>query len=506
MATKRYDIGGFFNKLRDSQMDSTQAINMYESIDPITKKKTILPASGHEFVKDLVASNAFRAATVRNNLAYVVIGNEFIEIDSFFNETVLGTIGTSVGYVGLSQNEKQICIVDGTAGFIWDTGTSTFSTIVFGGPPFPPSGGSIVDFFPIDVTNIDGYFIFVGTEDRSGDIVPVWRISQLNNGKENATLDDVLFLSPGDVLVGCRALHLRLYIFGKSNTENWYPGTGLSGFPFVKDNSILFEHGLAAQGSLQQAFDVMFYISRDQDGVSGVQMITGTLPQKISTPAIDFALEGFSNIEDATSLLYKENGLIFYQINFTEDNRTFVFVYQDITPFQGGSWHELKTFDGNRHIGNTHFYLDNKHFIGSYLNQDLYELSYLIRTYASGPLESNKDLIKCILFGPLLENLGHKRIRLDRFEIVMVTGLLESPVIDPGQEPTISLSLSRDGGKTFGNIMEISVGNTSEFQKRVIFRRLGVLRGREIIPKIQFNFKIPLIITGIVLTYEDLSE
>jgi hypothetical protein len=502
MTIKRYDIGGFYNKLRDSQIDSTRSINSYQSMDPITQKKTIIPASGHKFAKDITASDAHRAGFVREDkgFSYIVVGNEVIELNTILAETVLGTIGTTSGYVGVSSNEKEVVFVDGTAGWRWDIAGATFSQIFFGGPPFPQPGPGI-GILPVDITNLNNFLIVVDPTTNK------WHVSQPNSAKDWATLDSVVFTGAGSILVGCRALHERLFIFGNLTTQVWSNPVvlvnppGVVPFPFIKDTSILIEHGLAARGSLKEAFELMFYISNDSSGVSGIQMIEGTLPQKISTPAMDLALQELTTIEDAQALLYKENGLIFYQLSFSTDNKTFVYVFPDTTPRQMGSWHELQTTAGDRHIASTHFYFTRKHYIGSYLDQRLYELSYLFSTY-------DGELIKNVLFGPLIETEGHKRIRIDRFEVVMVTGLIDPPVpvTDPSQQPQLFLSLSRDGGKTYGNIRKVSVGNTSDFQKRVIFRRLGVLRGRNIIPKIEFYSKIPLYITGIVLTYQDLPQ
>jgi len=498
--SRRYDIGGYFNQLRDSQIDSTQAINMYASVDPVTQKKTIVPASGHSIDGGAVitASNVHRASFVREDLgfAYIVVGDEVIQIDKFLAETVLGTIGTTQGYVGIDANQHEICFVDGTGAWRWDTDTSTFAQIFFGGSvsTFPQAGPG-ENFFPIDITNINGYLLAVdiGTSSIK------WRISQLDNARDWATLDFVNFLSPGDRLAGIRAHHKRAFIFGNVTTQVWYNGVGLSDFPFLEDTSILPEHGLAAVGSLKESFEVMFYISRDKSGVSGVQMVVGTLPVKISTPAIDLALQRLTNVEEGQAILYKENGLVFYQISFTTDEKTFVYVFPDTIPRPRGTWHQLSTLDGLRHVAATQFFFDNKNFIGSYLDTKLYELSFEITSY-------DGDLIRMVLIGPNLQTELHKRIRIDRFEVEMVTGLLPTPVVDPADEPNLLISFSRDGGKTFGNITRHSVGNTAEFQNRVMRRNLGVLRGRVLIPKLEFPFKIPLYITGIILTYEDLSE
>lgn len=501
MTTKRYDIGGFFNKLRDSEIGDAQSTNMYLTIDPITQKKAIVIASGHEFKKTINASNAWRAAIVleKKGLAFIVVGNEFIQLDTTLAETVLGTITTTDGYVGITATDNEVVLCDGTAMWRFDTNTTTFSEVFFGGPPFPQASPGITPkFTPIDVVNVNGFLVAI--DGSSTD----WRISLPNNARDWRTLDVVI--APFS-LVGVGTINKRLFVFGNSITQVWNNQTGATGFAFSEDESVLIEHGIASVGTALEAFQLMFYVSSDEDGISGVQMIAGTLPQKISTPAIDLALSKLTDVTAASAILYKELGLIFYQINFTADNKTFVYVMPDVQPRTLGSWHELQTYDGKRHIAQVHFYFTNKHFIGSYLNQDLFELSHLFRKYGvAPPAVAGSELIKCILVGLLIENEGHKRIRLDRFEIEMVTGLSDVPVLTTAEEPQIFLSLSRDGGKTFGNVMNRPVGSSADSAQRVIFRRLGVLRGRDLIPKIEFHYEVPLFILGIILTFEDLPQ
>jgi len=51
---------------------------------------------------------------------------------------------------------------------------------------------------------------------------------------------------------------------------------------------------------------------------------------------------------------------------------------------------------------------------------------------------------------------------------------LLDPVITIGANPTVSLRWSDDGGHTWGNYHNRSMGRIGEFNKRVIWRRLGM--------------------------------
>jgi hypothetical protein len=84
-----------------------------------------------------------------NDELFAVAGNKFYRISSAWAATELGTLTTSTGPVSMADNGAHVVMVDGTSGYGWTIGSSTFAE--FSDPDF-----EIAD----QVTFQDGYFLF----------------------------------------------------------------------------------------------------------------------------------------------------------------------------------------------------------------------------------------------------------------------------------------------------------------------------------------------------------
>ncbi len=69
---------------------------------------------------------------------------------------------------------------------------------------------------------------------------------------------------------------------------------------------------------------------------------------------------------------------------------------------------------------------------------------------------------------------------LQRLEILVQSGVGLST--GQGSDPKLMLSISRDGGHTYGNEMQLGVGKIGEYQARAFANRLG--RGRNLVCKV----------------------
>lgn len=482
-----------FRKERDPVISCETSINMYLIPAETNKeKKVLVPASGFDIPLP-IGMGDIRASFVFKEHLYVVSGAEVYEIDVLLLPTLLLTLATTIGYVGISANENQVIFVDGADAWVWDTVASTVTPVVFG---FPIS--------PVDVTMLDFYFIIPDGNKNQ------WYISALNDGTTWNVLDFANFSSVGDQLVGVRTLKRRVYLFGHISTEIWFDA-GVSifpntNFPFRRDNSSLFEHGCAAPKTIRENFELLFYLATNKEGAAGVMMAAGSgNPQKISTPEVDLFLQNLTSLSDSDAILYRENGIVFYQLSFTTDNKTLLFVLNT------QSWHELAMPDGSRHRANTHSFFINKHFIGMYDSNQLYELSYKYMTYAG-------ELIRCQIVSAPFFDENNKRIRVDRFELETIPGLPDATWANQQINPELSgmiednlngrtlLFISRDGGRTFGNGIWATNGRLGQYLMRTIWRRLGCQRARRWVFKIEYPYFTYFYVLGANIIYEVLPQ
>jgi hypothetical protein len=340
---------------------------------------------------------------------------------------------------------------------------------------------------------------------------------------------------PGTI-VACRTLHRRLFLFSQFFTEVWEnAGTGTN-LPFRRNNNALIEYGTPAIGSISVGFDRMFFLSQDRDGLGSVMQVEGTTASPISTRALDFIYAQYAadnHISDCRAFLIKENGIIFYRMNFTEANHTFVynFTLSNQAQEQTRLWHEEEVLNGDRHPTQTHAYFNGLNYVGHYLSPILYILD-------SATYTNDGEAIRRMRITKAIVPPGYQRLRIDRLQIDLLQGnisqlntqflpldlltensfiittedgddiLLEQGFLthDP-LDLEVFLSISKDGGQTYGYKQSAPMGNIGQRTFRTLWRKLGTIpRGQAFVTKFEFFEAVPFIILGASWAFEELPE
>lgn len=347
---------------------------------------------------------------------------------------------------------------------------------------------------------------------------------------------------PGNI-VACRTLHRRLFLFSLNFIEVWENAGVGTNLPFRRNNALLMEYGTPAIGSIVTGFDKMMFLSQDRDGLGAVMEVIGTESIPVSNRALDFQLAQYAaivtsppglGVADARGIFVKENGIIFYRLNFTTANHTFVYNVTLSNPQteEGKLWHEEQLLNGNRHPAQTHGYFNGVNYYGSYNSPVLYQVDQAFTT-------NDGQAIARIRIGRSHVPSTYNRTRIDRFMIDAIQGQLNSTnmtgildllaengnIIDTENgldlllesssgatiydytEPVVYLSYSKDGGVTFGNRISSSLGSIGDRTHRTVWRKLGVVpRGQGFVPKIEFFSSVPFTILGAAWFYEVMPE
>lgn len=338
---------------------------------------------------------------------------------------------------------------------------------------------------------------------------------------------------PGNI-VACRTLHRRLFLFSDFYTEVWENAGIGTNLPFRRNNSLLIEYGTASIGSVEVGFDRMFFISQDRDGLGAVMQVVGTEAAPISNRALNVQLSMYAKnqaISDCRSFLIKDNGIIFYRMNFTKANHTFVYNVSMSDPSSQVLWHEEEVLNGDRHPAQTHAYINGINYVGDYKSPTLYIVDPTIFT-------NNFESIRRMRISRPMATPGLQRRRIDRFQLNLVQGtidqinFIEVPIpiltqvglniltqsgnplliedslfISESITPEVFLSISRDGGQTFGYIIKAPMGKVGQRSFRTLWRKLGVIpRGQSFVVKIEFFNEIPFVVLGAVWANEVLPE
>lgn len=312
---------------------------------------------------------------------------------------------------------------------------------------------------------------------------------------------------PGTI-VACRTLHRRLFLFSQFFTEVWENAGIGTNLPVRRNNSLLMEYGTPAIGSIAVGFDKMFFLSQDRDGLGAVMEVIGSQSIPVSNRALDTQLSLYASnpstqgVSDCRGFLIKENGLIFYRMNFTKSNHTFVYNVSLSNPADPAAlfWHEEETLPGNRHPAQTHAYFNGVNYVGDYNSPILYILSSLAFT------NNGEKIRRMRIWRPFVPP-GYQRIRIDRFQLDLLQGSKEEIKLLPDLTPYVFLSISKDGGQTYGYTVKSPMGAVGQRKFRTLWRKLGAIpRGQAFVGKIEFFSPIPFIVLGAAWAMEILPE
>jgi hypothetical protein len=476
-------IGGTYLS-RSTNINASRAINFYPEMESDKDSKTIIALVGTPGTSLFVNSGAsvIRGMRPFNGLIYFVSGPYLYSVNNAGQiSSVLGTLVTSTGRISMKDNGltptggNQLIITDGVKGYIYDVNALTFNQI--SSPGFPTNGASTVTF-------MDGYFIVNNSLGSQS-----FYVSNLYDGTTwNALATAAASASP-DPIMALAVIHQNLFIVKQYASEFWYDAgvPTSSGCPFVRIGGAVIDYGTSAPWSVAQGDNSLFFLAQirnnDAGEFIGVVEMNGMQPQVISTPAINYQISQMSTIADAFGYCYSEEGHSFYVLTFPSANATYV--YDSTTGF----WHERSTYTNspnsvNRHIGNCYAYYNGKHLIGDWQTGNIYQMGNAYSDDAGNPIISIRTSQH------VYEKNDQNNMFIYRLWVDCETGVGTNTTLNPQAE----LSWSNDGGHTWSNGYQASLGAMGKYKTRLIWRRLG--RARDRIWRLQISDPVKKLIIG----------
>lgn len=310
------------------------------------------------------------------------------------------------------------------------------------------------DFFGASsVTFLDSRFVW--TVPNSGKVQWSNLLSTKTDALSYATAE-----AKSDNLVRVIACHGQLWLIGEKTTEIWNT-TGSNDSPFIRQSGAYIPIGCGAKNSVAVFGSSLIWLAQSEHGHCQIVMSQGYQAQRISNHAIEQELSHYAKVDDAYAFTYQKDGHNFYVISFPTAEKTWVF---DSTT---GMWHERSFFNWikskhEHHLAYCHCFVDGEHWVGDRKKPMILCLTDKADT-------DNGQIIVRERVTPCISPHG-QRLIFDELQLFCQVGQ-KSDI-----EPKILLDWSDDGGVTWSNDrMSIisSAGAMGEFNKRVIFRRLG---------------------------------
>jgi hypothetical protein len=459
-----------------------------------------------------VGNGPIRGLWVTNGVAYVVSGSEFYSLNTSWVATLIGSV-SGTGPVSMADNGTQIFIACNPLSYIYNVDTLAFAQIT--DPDFPGAGS---------VGYLDGYFVFNEPNSQK-----FWVTSLL----DGTSIDPLDFASaegyPDDV-VALIVDHREIFLFGNTSVEVWYDA-GTPDFPLARIQGAFMEVGCEAAYSVAKLDNSVFWLGSDARGRGIVYRANGYTPARISTNAIEYAMQSYGSIADAIGYTYQQDGHPFYVLVFPSAEATWVY---DVST---QLWHERAAFENGqflRHRSNCQMSFNDEIVVGDYENGQVYAFDLdvyadneheqkWLRSWRALPTgqnnlkrtaqhslqldaetgvglnaypaydgedistESGNIIVAEFVQGYLTTQAGDQLVTgANDGNEPLVTQVqpaedyngyaleTEAYAAAPGYDPQVMLRWSDDGGHTWSNEHWTSMGKIGAYGTRTFWRRLGM--------------------------------
>lgn len=437
----------------------------------------------------------------------------------------IGNLETSSGVVYITENNKpQILISDGVHLYIYD------QTI-------PGVGGTVqivpgLNFTPGYVTFHNTYFLCAASQDNtySPPANNTWRLSLQNQGytEDNTPMGStawpdiaqnvgLLSTKPDNTQAVVRfpSKGNMIFVMGSIVTEAWF-FTGAQLFPYQRNNQFNIDYGCISPASVAYMDEIVVWLAQNEKSGPIIMYSDGGMPKKITTDGIDFLFSELQTPQDSQGFLYRQDGHLFYHINFYSDNLSLFYDF-NTDKFYNASDQNLNYF-----IAAEIAFIGNQYYFVSKNTGNLYAFDTNFTTYQD--VESNTSTTPINYIIPRIRTCKNIRLPSQDYFIandfgftiesgetsyfqqsgngmpqqfgllnggnfLLLNGgnfnLLESQLPLRQDTPKVFLSVSYDGGAAFGAEWAYELPAIGYRRNRLMWWQGGI--GNDIVPQFRFQ-------------------
>ncbi len=447
-----------------------------------------------------------------------------------FGYSFVGDIATSSGDVYMAENlSKQILITDGFYIYAWDYNTKTFYSSAPGATnaisfPYPKSGYCAFQ---------NGRFIVCINDSQTWALSLTGSITQSNFfDNTNSSLNGTIQTKPGYIQasIPMPGGGNNIIIMGSNVCEMWQD-VGAALFPYQRLSTFNIDYGCANPASIGVLDNHVVWIAVNELAGPILLYTDGGAIKRISTDGIDYKLSNLTNPSDCTGFLFRQDGHLIYQFTFIQDNLTYAYDFN--TELFSIITDENLNYHPARQVV---FFLNNYYFI-SLKDGNLYQFD---TKFTSAEYFSGNEMIPRIRVLPpfrfptqryfignslgfTIENGEPNDITVITQEINKTYTLLTTesgifittesgiflgteqfsgtPVVNYISSANIQLSISVDGGETFGPSDSLPMNPTGRRTSRCIWYQLGIMN--DVTCQLRFNsFERFVVTDGILDVYQ----
>lgn len=439
--------------------------------------------------------------STRGNFLLVVLGSNIYRINPNLGWTFLLSISDpGIGEVFMDENlSSQIVIVNGTStAYIYNYTTGSIGAVDFsygtGGTPFTPNY----------VTYQNTYFIF-----GNGDTTTAgsqWFV--YNSGFNPTTLANPLQLkwvqtltiqTKPDFAKACIRIPSHgnnLLVMGSVVSEIWTSVAGLQ--IYQRQSSINIDYGVASVSTIAASDDMIAWLGINEKSSPAIMVMTGGQAQRLSTDGIDYLLSRVTRPDQSTAMFYRQDGHVFYILTFFAVEDNFSIMYD----FTTQKFFDITDWDFNYHPARQMAYFNNEIYFVSLNQGSLMRIGTDITSISTNP--QNRYEIPRIRKCDTYRLPGSDRFIVNQFSFTIENGVEQDvdfqfecdgyilgessgdimyseddlPLLVEGgscqiYRPRIDVTISKNGGETYGNANSYYMHATGKYKNQPRFYKLG---------------------------------
>jgi hypothetical protein len=299
--------------------------------------------------------------------------------------------------------------------------------------------------------------------------------------------------SSSDRVTAVYSVGSLLTLYGPSSIEFWTRGDAESYQTWQRVSyTINKEQGLEAKYSLASVNQTQFCIGTGKANAKCVLMIEGTKVVKISDEWLDRILND-NEISNTRAWTYSKNNHSFYI--FTVGNETYC--YDTVT----NEWH-IRSSRNYYNSANKPYmplyavWFDNKIITGCCENGNLYVLD---ENYYMEDFDDEHSLPLYRVRQTPVVTADYKPFALYQLSLECNAGAIENY----GKLSQCLLQISNDGGYTWSNVIEATLGERGQYSTRLSWLNLG--RTRQCVLKVMFSENSDFVISDSNMRYQILD-
>jgi hypothetical protein len=473
----------------------------------------LVPYAGYATAVVLNSSEKGRGiyTTFNGDIMVAVIGNNFYKITQNTTTGQLeafsrGSLQTYDGDVYIAENNNaEICVTDGVYVYVYNWLTDSnivqltaaqYDYTIYSNPGY--------------ISFQNGRFILACQNTN------YWILSGFNNafswpiGASNPELVGSIQTKPTrmQAAIPVPGGGNNLIVMGSNVAESWQD-VGAALFPYQRAVTYNVDYGCINAASIAELDNLIVWLAVNEQSGPIIMYATGSQTKMISTDGISYVLANLTNAANCTGFLFRQDGHMIYQFTFPDDNISYAY------DFNTGLFFNVSDEKLNYHIARQVVLFNNDYYFVSLNGGDIYRFGtqysdaiytingaatpkeipriritppvrlptqrYFIAKSLGFTIENGQKNIKTLLpvqsntLGQILATESYVDITTESGNPIGIEATTAQTEYVVNYSEAVDLSISRDGGESFGSSWRLNMNPTGHRKSRFIYQRLGIV-------------------------------